>query len=108
MSTMSLADEIATTGGVSLIELARQHRTAPSTVFRWVQRGLPIGNGTRAKLEAVRRGRRWLTSRAAVARFFACLPTNSTPTAMRPIRTPAKREAASKVATKLLHDKYGI
>lgn len=40
----------------------------PSTVFRWLTKGTTVGGRT-VKLEGVRAGSRWLTSRPAVARF---------------------------------------
>src|SRR5262245_66461341 len=46
----------------------RLHRAA---VWRWVSKGLPGPNEIRVRLEAVRIGRRWITSREAVARFVA-------------------------------------
>lgn len=72
------------------------------------QKGLPSGYGVRVKLEAIKRGKKWLTSRAAVERFFAALPASTpTPTAP-PIRTPSKRERGSARAEQTLKNKYGI
>ena len=46
----------------------RLHRSAP---WRWVREGVEGPGRERVYLEAVRSGRRWLTSRQAVARFQA-------------------------------------
>src|SRR5688572_6295524 len=46
------------------------HRSA---IWRWVTKGLPGPVGQRVRLEAVRVGRRWVTSHEALARFFAGL-----------------------------------
>lgn len=48
----------------------RVHRAA---VWRWVSEGLRAPDGARVKLEALRMGRRWVTSKQAVARFFVRL-----------------------------------
>ncbi len=105
---IDLAAELATGDGIPLTTLAQQHRTNPSTVWRWVQKGLPCGDGTRVRLEALRRGKKWLTSPAAVKRFFGALPT-STPTPTAPvIRSPAKRERDCGRAKQTLNTKYGI
>lgn len=76
----------------------------PSTTFRWITRGAAAPDGRRVKLEAVRVGGRWLTSRGAVARFVAALtpasdPDTSTPPASR---TPAARKRASEKAVAAL------
>jgi len=56
----------------------------PSTVFRWIVKGVKSVSGVPVKLEAVRVGGRWLTSRGAIARFVAATTattgTNSTAT----------------------------
>lgn len=45
----------------------RLHRAA---VWRWVRDGLKSVDGSRVRLQALRMGRRWVTSKQAVARFF--------------------------------------
>jgi hypothetical protein len=77
----------------------------PSTVFRWVTRGTRTTGGQTVKLEAVRVGTRWLTSRGAVARFVATLTAASdpTPAATTPTsRTPAARHRAAEKAVATL------
>ena len=43
----------------------------PSVAFRWMQLGLPNGDGHRVRLEAVRVGKSWRTSEAALRK--ACV-----------------------------------
>jgi hypothetical protein len=48
-----------------------------SAALRWVLRGIRLRNGERVRLEAVKIGAGWLTSREAFARFLAAqTPTN--------------------------------
>lgn len=46
--------------------------TNAATLWRWINRGLPGADGP-IKLDAVRIGNSWKTSREALARFFAKL-----------------------------------
>jgi hypothetical protein len=55
---------------------------ARSAVWRWISKGLPGPDGRRVHLEAIRVGRRWVTSVAAVARLFA--KATGGPAPMRP------------------------
>src|SRR5262245_13275728 len=48
-------------------------RSCPSTLSRWIRNGLLTPDGRVVKLEAARIGGRWLTSRAALARFATAL-----------------------------------
>lgn len=78
----------------------------PSTVFRWVTKGTRAANGHTVKLEAVRVGTRWLTSRPAVTRFVTALTAASgpIPAATKPTasRTPAARRRAAEKAVATL------
>jgi len=103
----SVDAEIAGGDAIGLVELSRQQHAAPSTCFRWARKGLPDGHGGRVFLEAVRRGKKWLTSAAAVARFFARLEHTQAAPPPPSFRTPAKRERDSARAEKALTDKYG-
>ena len=104
--------EIQVGGGLSLSaagKLFPGHRGGksvdPSTVFRWVTRGTRIGDGLMMRLEAVRVGGRWLTSRGAVARFVAALTAAADPataTTAPPVRTSAARCRASEKAAAAL------
>jgi hypothetical protein len=46
-------------------------RTHPSTLMRWIVKGILLPNGDRLKLEGFRLNGRYMTSRAAVVRFIA-------------------------------------
>jgi hypothetical protein len=108
MQVSSLPTEIAHGDQIALVTNSREFGVAPSTCLRWVLRGLPDGHGGRIRLEAVRRGKPWLPSRAALARFLGALP-QSTATQQTPqVRTPAQREQASAQAKQNLKAKYGI
>lgn len=77
----------------------------PRTVFRWITRGTRTSGGQTVKLESVRVGGRWLTSRGAVARFVAALTDAAAPTspaAPPAARTPTARRTASGRAAEAL------
>jgi hypothetical protein len=71
-------------------------RTHLSTLLRWIQHGARGPSGERVRLEAVRLGGRWLTSREALQRFAAALtpPTDTVPPAPAS-RTPSARAKAA-------------
>lgn len=101
--------EIQSGQGFSLPAAGRQfpaHRGTgtvdPSTVFRWVTRGSKTANGRLVKLEAVRVGGRWLTSRDAVTRFVAALTDLVTSPEPAASRTPTERTRASAAAGRKL------
>lgn len=74
----------------------------PSTVHRWVHRGIRTPAGGVIKLEAVRCGAQWITSVQAVKRFIEAL--NEAGVGVKDAdmprggRSPRKRLAASKRA----------
>jgi|SRR6516164_6263714 hypothetical protein len=103
-----LAAEISDGDALTVLTVARQFDVSPSTAFRWIMRGLANGRGDRVRLAAIRRGKVWVTSRAALKRFFAALPASTTPPTAPAIRAPAKRHADCERAQKNLVDKYGI
>jgi hypothetical protein len=107
-----LLAEIQAGGGLSLSAAGRlfpAHRgngtVDPSTVFRWVTKGARAADVRVVRLEAVRVGGRWLTSRPAVARFVAALTSAATPNTDTPATTPrtpaARRRASEKAAAAL-------
>lgn len=71
---------------------------APATAYRWVRNGLLADDGTRVRLPALKLGRTYMTSTAAVADFFeeiALRAVTQTPsTAMQNAATEAKLKAA--------------
>jgi hypothetical protein len=78
-----------------------------STVLRWILAGARGPSGERVRLEAVRLGDRWLTSREALQRFSErltpCLDSPASP----PPRTPTQRRRASERAAREL-EKEGV
>ncbi|WP_162672261.1 DUF1580 domain-containing protein [Gemmata massiliana] len=76
----------------------RQHAAVrASTIWRWVREGVMTPNG-RVKLEAVRVGQSWITSREAVERFIAAQNPPANPiesTAREQSDEHAAREAAA-------------
>jgi hypothetical protein len=107
----SVLSEIQSGGGLSLSAAGRLfpgHRGGksvdPSTVFRWVTKGLRTTAGRVLKLEAVRVGGRWLTSNPAVARFVTALTDAAVPTDSPtvPTRTPDASHRAARRASAIL------
>ena len=78
-------------------------RACPSTIWRWAVRGYRTPDGRVVRLEAARFAGRWLTSRAALARFGAAItsaalpPDSSTSSASAP-RTQTQRNKATQAA----------
>src|SRR5262245_25229196 len=107
-SEINLAAEIASGDVVPLIKVARRYAVNPSTVFRWVTKGLPSGCGIRVRLEAIKRGKCWITSEAAMRRFFAALPASVPNPVSQPVRSSKKRDQDCANAKKRLAEKYGI
>jgi hypothetical protein len=78
-----------------------------STVFRWILTGVKSPTGERVRLEGLRVGSHWVTSRQALQRFFERLtPQLGQPTPQAP-RTPnARRRASERAAAEL--ERVGI
>jgi hypothetical protein len=87
---------------IRLEEAAHTVKTHFSTVYRWVLRGVPGPSGNRIRLEAIRVGRAWLTSRQALARFSEALTPDLTGEAAPLPRSPGKRQKASERAAQKL------
>jgi hypothetical protein len=78
-------------------------RVHPATVTRWILSGVRSPFGDRVRLEAVRVGHRWMTSREAVRRFVmettaAAMP-GDTPSANR--SPSSERRAAYRAVRQL-------
>jgi hypothetical protein len=82
-----------------LIPPARQgKRTHLSTVLRWILDGVKSPAGETVRLEGIRLGGRWMTSREAIQRFAERLtPVTDTPSPTAP-RTPTRRQKAAEQA----------
>lgn len=84
----------------------------PSTVFRWITKGVRAANGEVVRLEAVRIGGAWRTSVEALARFSAKLTEAATarpnsPTTAPPAPTPRARRRAEEAASKQAEAIFG-
>jgi hypothetical protein len=76
----------------------------PSTIWRWITSGSATTEGQTVKLEAARVGGRWLTSKAALARFFVALTpdaTDETPTQTK-TRTASQARRSHEAAKRRL------
>jgi len=96
--TLSQASKILPTGRNG----ARPHL---STLIRWIQHGAKAPDGHAVKLEAVRFGEKWLTSREAVARFVEELTPRLDDRQLP--RTPNRQRREAERASREL-DKLGI
>jgi hypothetical protein len=86
-----------------LIPPARQgKRTHLSTLLRWILRGSRNPEGEVVRLEAVRIGGRWMTSREALQRFAERLTARLDAPEPVPPRTPTQRRRASERAAREL------
>jgi len=77
-----------------------------SCMLRWILEGVRLPSGDRARLEAIRLGGRWLTSKEALQRFAEAQTPNLDAHAKSP-RTPTARSKASECVEREL-EKAGI
>jgi hypothetical protein len=82
-------------------------RTHLSTLVRWITRGAPGPDGQLVRLDAVRLGSRWVTSRQALQRFAEALTPRLDDTKGSLPRSPRQRQQAADRAAKEL-EKIGI
>jgi hypothetical protein len=74
MIDLSTETPVPLADAAKLIPPARSgKRTHLSTLLRWILTGATGPDGSRVRLEAVRLGNRWMTSRSALQRFVAAL-----------------------------------
>lgn len=80
-----------------------------AAVWRWVSRGLSRPDGSRVRLEALLMGRRWVTSKEALARFFVRLSGGRSAGDQSPAPPAASRTVqALKPATLATLARHGI
>jgi len=94
-------DALGMGAAARLLPAHRGEGTArPSTIWRWVVQGARTPDGRIVRLEASRVGGRWLTSKAALARFAAALTPATSDTTPAPVRSraPSARHKASEAA----------
>jgi len=107
---MTLGQEIFNGDSITITQVARERNLDPSTILRWVMKGLPTpaDGRVRIRLEASMLGSKWVTSRAALARFadaLAAPPPVSQPTI---IRQPDRRTRQSARAAEVLKNQFQI
>lgn len=79
-----------------------------STLLRWILKGAKAPDGTTVRLDAVRLGARWMTSRQALQRFAEKLTPKLDDTVPAPApRTQRQRQRASERAAAVL-EKMGF
>jgi hypothetical protein len=82
-------------------------RTHLSTILRWILRGAKSPSGEIVRLEGLRLGSRWVTSKEALQRFAERLTPPPNDDGLPSSRTPAQRQSASERADEALR-KRGI
>jgi hypothetical protein len=87
---------------IRLYEAAHISGTHFTSVYRWVLRGLPNAEGQRIRLEAIRIGRAWITSRQALQRFAERLTPRLDDAPVSLPRSASKRRRASEKAAQVL------
>jgi hypothetical protein len=99
---------------ISLAEAAKSvpaarngKRTHLSTILRWILKGAKSPDGILVRLEGIRLGGRWMTSRQALQRFAEALTPNLAGERPKTPRSTAARQRASDRATREL-EKIGI
>jgi hypothetical protein len=77
-------------------------KTHLSTILRWILRGAKSPTGELVKLEALRIGNRWVTSREALQRFAERLTPRLDERTATALRTPTQRQRAADRAAREL------
>jgi hypothetical protein len=82
-------------------------KTHLSTLLRWILRGTKAPGGQTVRLEALRLGGRWVTSREALQRFAETLtPRMDVGAAAGPLTEAKRRKASERAAAEL--EKLGV
>jgi hypothetical protein len=79
-------------------------KPALGTILRWILGGSRAPDGTLVRLEAIRIGGKWLTSREALARWTAKLTPRLRDNPMSPPRTVRQRRRAAEQAERELEN----
>jgi hypothetical protein len=106
---IDLANEttISLTQAARLLPRGRGDRPVTlSCLLRWIRYGARSPSGELVRLEAIRLGGRWVTSREALQRFAEALTPRLGDTSPMP-RTPAAQQRASERAAQQI-EKLGI
>jgi hypothetical protein len=76
----------------------RRARVNFSTLLRWITKGVTAPDGGCVRLDAVRLGNKWITSKEALQRFAEALTPAIGGAAQPTARTPARRKSAAERA----------
>jgi hypothetical protein len=109
MTTDQLLSEIAAGESIYLVQAAKllpAHRQGKpvtlSCLIRWISPGVLGPSGERIKLEAARLAGKWVTTRAALARFVAAqTPTLALESGPPPRSAAARTRTSERVAKQL-------
>lgn len=111
---MTLASLILTKGSLPLREAAKLFPCVkggrplhPSTLSRWILRGVRVPGGGRVHLQAARCGATWVTNREAIETFLEAISARPGAPAAPPPRTATQRSRADAAAGRVL-DRAGI
>jgi hypothetical protein len=97
---VSQGDAVSTSGVGRMLPGRSPGKTVdPSTVFRWISHGIRRSDGARVRLEAIKIGGRFITSKAAVQRFLVA--SNEAETVNTSEATETKQTRAAKASAKL-------
>jgi hypothetical protein len=108
MSALTTEALLPLARAAALVPPARNgHKTHISTLLRWILHGVRGPDGAVVRLEALRLGNRWMTSKEALQRFAERLTPRLDGDPVPTPRSPAKRQKADERAAKEL-DKIGI
>jgi hypothetical protein len=103
MIDLTREEPLPLAAAAALIPPARRgKRTALSTMLRWVLSGVRLPSGGVVRLEAIRLGGRWMTSRSALQRFaVAQTPRLDGNDETAPTPLSGRRQASERAASKL-------
>ena len=89
---------------ITHLQVARENNVTPNCVYRWMRKGRARPDGVIVNLKYLKAGRRVVTSRQAVLRYFRALtpPQAGTSQADASMRTPAQPEKAAERADRAL------
>jgi hypothetical protein len=97
-------DALTLAAGARTLPPHRGESVAPSTLWRWHRKGVKTPDGRRVHLEMARVGGKWVTSRAALARFISAstpgIPTDNAPPPRS--RTAKRRQSDAERAGRAL------
>jgi hypothetical protein len=96
---------LAAVVNLNLVPPARNgKKTHLSTLLRWILTGCKAPSGELVRLEGLRLGNRWMTTREALQRFAQALTPPLGDSPVSPPRTPGQRQRAAERAARRLEE----